>query len=53
MYHIAKIAQAAGLTIIGVDFIRSFPAVMNRKILSTGIILFLFGWIIERYMLKG
>jgi len=52
MYYIAKLAQATGLTIIGLDFIRKFPEYPSRKIFILGIMLFIFGWIIERYMLK-
>ena len=52
MYYLAKIAQAAGLTLILIDFLKNFPNLMNRKILMAGIILFGFGWIVERFMLK-
>ncbi len=53
MYGIAKLAQAAGLGIIAFDFVRSFPDVMNRKILGVGILVFAFGWTIQRFLLKN
>lgn len=52
MYYIAKIAQATGLTIILIGFLRDFPRLMNPKILGTGIMFFLLGWIVQRFMLK-
>ena len=52
MYYIGKFAQAAGLTIILVDFVMHFPNLMNPRILGVGIILFLCGWIINQYLLK-
>jgi len=52
MYYIAKTAQAAGLTVIAIDFVRHFPEYANRNILILGAFLFCFGWIIERYLLK-
>ncbi len=53
MYYLAKIAQAAGLTIIIVNFITYFPKLLNFKIFLTGGILFLFGWIVQRFLLKS
>ncbi len=52
MYYLAKILQAAAMTIITVDFIRKFPELMNPRLLLFGIILFFAGWVIERYLLK-
>jgi len=52
MYYIAKLVQAAGLTIVVIDFIRHFPELMNFRIMGVGVMLFLFGWIIQRYLLK-
>lgn len=52
MYYIAKIAQAAGLTIILIGFLKDFPRLMNPKVLLVGAIIFVFGWIIQQFMLK-
>lgn len=52
MYYWGKLFQAAGLTVIAVDFVRNFPAVMNRKVLTVGIILFTVGWVINYFLLK-
>ena len=51
MYYIAKIAQATGLGIILIGFVKDFPHLMNPRLLLVGVIVFLLGWIIERYML--
>ncbi len=53
MYYLAKIAQAAGLTIIIVNFLTHFPKLLNFKIFLIGGILFLFGWITQRFLLKS
>jgi len=52
MYYIAKFIQAAGLTLILVSFLNNFPKLMDYKILILGIIVFIFGWIVQRFMLK-
>ena len=52
MYYLAKIAEAAGLGTIGIGFILSFPHLIGMKVLSAGLLLFVFGWIVESYLLK-
>ncbi len=52
MYYIAKIAQAAGLTVILIGFLKSFPRLMNPKVFGIGALIFVFGWIIQQFMLK-
>lgn len=52
MYLLAKCAQAAGLTIILIDFLRNFPNLMSRTILCVGIGVFFFGWSINKFLLK-
>ncbi len=52
MYYLAKIAQSVGLGIILWDFLKYFPALMNFKVLSAGVLIFLFGWIVEHFLLK-
>jgi len=52
MYYLAKIAQATGLTVITLGFLRNFPNLMSHKLLVTGILMFVFGWIIHRFLLK-
>ena len=51
MYYVAKISQALGLGIIVVGFIFTFPELINSRYLLPGLLLFLFGWLIQRYML--
>jgi len=52
MYYFGKFIQAAGLTIILFDYVRTFPELMSRKVLLIGILLFVFGWIINKFLLK-
>ena len=52
MYYIAKLAQASGLTVILIGFIKNFPHLMSHQTLMIGVIVFLFGWIIDAYLLK-
>ncbi len=52
MYYFAKIAQASGLTIVLIGYLTAFPELMNRKLLTMGLIVFGFGWLMERYLLK-
>lgn len=53
MYYLAKIAQASGLTVIAVGFFLAFPRLINVKIFVAGALVFIFGWIVEAFLLKG
>ena len=52
MHYIAKIAQATGLSVILVGFLKDFPKLMNPKVFGIGALIFIFGWIIQQFMLK-
>ena len=52
MYWAAKGLQAAGMVIILLGFIRRFPDVMDRPALAAGVLVFICGWVIDRFMLK-
>ena len=52
MYYIAKIAQATGLTVILIGFLKGFPKLMSPKIFGIGALIFVFGWIVQQFMLK-
>ena len=52
MYYLAKLAQLAGLAVIALGFLGKFPALMNPRLLGVGILLFAFGWIVQKYLLK-
>tara|TARA_B100001750_G_C15507600_1_gene601480 strand:- start:2337 stop:2495 length:159 start_codon:yes stop_codon:yes gene_type:complete len=51
VYYAAKGLELLGMTIIGVGFIVEFPKLMNTRLLLSGIICFITGWIIEKYVL--
>ena len=52
MYYVAKMLQAAALSIILIDFLRNFPELMSRTVLIVCIALFTCGWIINRYFVR-
>lgn len=52
MYCIAKIAQASGLTILLIGFLKDFPRLMSPKVFGIGALIFVFGWIVQRFMLR-
>ena len=53
MYYLGKLFQAAGVAIIGIDFLRNFPALMSQRVLALGIVFFAAGWSINRFLVKG
>lgn len=53
MFYIAKILQAAGMGVILIDFARRFPNLMSHQVLMIGILIFLAGWIVEKFLLKS
>jgi len=52
MYYVARISQAIGLAIMMIGFITTFPELINSRYLVVGLLLFLIGWLIQRYMLQ-
>jgi len=52
MYYVAKFLEAAGMTVILIEFLRHFPALMSIKVFGAGIAVFGIGWVTERYLLK-
>ena len=52
MYYSAKGLELLGMTLIGVGFIIEFPGLMNPKMLLAGIVFFVAGWVIEKYILQ-
>ena len=51
MYYAAKGLEFLGIFMIGVGFIIKFPALMDPKLLFSGILCFGVGWSIEKYIL--
>jgi len=52
MYYLLKLIQAVGLTLIMIGFFKNFPEIMDMKMLTVGIGIFTFGWILQKKMLK-
>jgi hypothetical protein len=52
LFYFAKTIECIGLVIIAVGFIERYPQLMNPKILLAGMLIFICGWMIERFLLK-
>ena len=52
MYYIAKSLEFLGLVIMLVGFIINFPKIMNPYFFIYGLIIFVTGWILDKYILK-
>jgi len=52
MYYLIKLIQATGLTLILIGFIKNFPELMDFKIFLIGVIVFLSGWVVQKFMLQ-
>ena len=52
MFYVAKFLQFLGLLICAGNFLIAFPHKMNYQSFFLSIFLFVFGWIIERFMLR-
>jgi len=52
MFYLLKLIQAAGLTLIVIGFFKNFPKIMDMKMLTVGIGIFTFGWILQKTTLK-
>jgi len=48
-FTIAKILEALGLGVVVVGFLLKFPQLMDFKLFLSGIIVFILGWLLERY----
>ena len=53
MFFLAKVLQFFGISIILFEVSIAFPKLMNPDIFFFSIILFLFGWILEKYGLRS
>jgi hypothetical protein len=52
MYWAAKFLEASGLALLAYAFVRTFPDKLNYKVFGASVLLFVCGWIMERYLLK-
>ena len=52
MYYIAKSLEFLGLLVMLFGFVIDFPKLINPYIFMYGLILFITGWIIDKYILK-
>ncbi len=53
MFYLAKFFQAAGLGVVLIGFLKNFPNLMSHRLLGLGMVLFLTGWIVQKFLLKG
>ena len=52
MYYLAKGLQFAGLLIVGIGFLNTFPDLMDPRPFVGGMALCATGWIMQHYLLK-
>ena len=52
LFYLSKVVQASGLLAIAIGFVTKFPQVMDVKLWGVGLLIFIFGWGLERYFLK-
>ena len=52
MYYIAKSLEFFGLLIMLAGFIINFPELINPFFFVYGLVLFLTGWVVDKYILK-
>ena len=50
VFFISRLLQGAGLMVIAVNFLKTFPGLMSPKIFLTGIGLFVVGWLLQRFI---
>ena len=48
MLFMAKLAQATGMAVVMIDFVRKFPDLMSPKILLVGVLFFGIGWLMQK-----
>ncbi len=53
MYFVSKGLQLSGLVIIGIGFMSNFPQLMDYKLLGFGSVVFLMGWIVQKFGLSN
>ena len=51
LFYLSKVVQASGLLAIAIGFATKFPQVMDVKLWGVGLLIFIFGWGLERYFL--
>ena len=49
---IKKFPKLKPRSCVYVSFLKNFPKLMDYKILISGIVVFIFGWMVQRFMLK-
>ena len=52
MYYIAKSLEFLGLFIILIGFLINFPKLMDSYFFIYGLVLFIIGWIVDKYILQ-
>ena len=52
MYYIAKSLEFLGLFIMLAGFFINFPKLMNPYFFIYGLVLFLTGWVVDKYILE-
>ena len=52
MYYIAKSLEFLGIIIMLIGFMMSFPKLINPYFFIYGLVLFITGWVLDKYILQ-
>ena len=53
LFYLTKVIQATGLIAVGVGFVTEFPKLMDPKLGGIGLLIFLMGWMTERFLARS
>ena len=53
LFYLAKVIQVMGLIAVVVGFVIELPRLMDPKLGGIGLLIFLMGWILERFLAKS
>ena len=53
LFYLAKVIQATGLIAVGVGFVTEFPKLMDPRLGGIGLLIFLMGWMTERFLARS
>jgi len=52
LFYLAKIIECIGLAVVLIGFVQCYPQLMSPKVLLAGVLIFICGWLIGKFLLK-
>ena len=53
LFYLAKVIQAMGLVAVAIGFVTEFPKLMDPRLGGIRLLIFLMGWITERFLARS